>query len=645
MEALCQRLGDRGVSCSVFSGSEERYPRIRLLSSAHRGTPVYRVVRSDRFANEWFASDSAGVEAVYQELLEELRPDLVHVHHWMRLCRSLVRTASALAIPTVVTLHDLWTTCRRGDRLLGAEICEAALRSCGDCHAGLPHQTEAEVRREARFFRRDVRAELAAAGSILVPSFALADRVRMGLDLDEKIEKVSLPPLLESRTNSREEKPVVSGARGDEVEVLKLVFWGHLDPGKGPHLLVEAAARAADEGLAVTVDLYGDSLDPSYRDQLRGLGASTDSGRLELGFHGAFDRTRIDPERFDIAVFPSLFYESHSFVVDEAWAWGLPVLVPDRGSFPERLGDDGVGLMFRAGSVSDLASKLIELGRDRERRVELRRRVRPSRRTWEEHLGVLLEVYGGVAGRGAGRSDTVRTPVRRREEGLGEGDLARREEEIERLLDRGRASGGLRVELTAHRKVLLDLEQELGDQCRSLGDLRADAESHRRVLDEQEAELRRHREVVDSRRVALSEHREVLADREMQISQHREVVEERRRLAEQAEKVREGLEQDLEGHRRLHGELRQQAKEKARVIASRREEVRAHRELMEALMVEICELTRAAQALYQRHLERPGREEVEGGLSGPLGRRDVESALAELDRVLRGLLKLQDAAS
>ena len=70
------------------------------------------------------------------------RPDLVHVHHWIRLSRHLVELFHDRGIPAVCTLHDLWTTCPIAFRVRKGSFCElpAGAASCHDCapHAEAP---------------------------------------------------------------------------------------------------------------------------------------------------------------------------------------------------------------------------------------------------------------------------------------------------------------------------------------------------------------------------------------------------------------------------------------------------------------------------------------------------------------------------
>lgn len=56
----------------------------------------------------------AGIDRRFAELIDTIRPDIVHVGHLNHLSTSLVAEAAARSIPVVFTLHDFWLMCPRG---------------------------------------------------------------------------------------------------------------------------------------------------------------------------------------------------------------------------------------------------------------------------------------------------------------------------------------------------------------------------------------------------------------------------------------------------------------------------------------------------------------------------------------------------
>jgi glycosyltransferase involved in cell wall biosynthesis len=55
---------------------------------------VHKIHRADLYFDHWQKSASARASLAFRDILREERPDLVHVHHWIRLSRDLVHRAA-----------------------------------------------------------------------------------------------------------------------------------------------------------------------------------------------------------------------------------------------------------------------------------------------------------------------------------------------------------------------------------------------------------------------------------------------------------------------------------------------------------------------------------------------------------------------
>ena len=66
-------------------------------------------------------------------------------------------------------------------------------------------------------------------------------------------------------------------------------------------------------------------------------------------------------EEIDVFTVPARFIEPKGLYLLEAMACGLPVVVPERGAFPEMIASGGGGLLCRPDDAGDLAAKLADL--------------------------------------------------------------------------------------------------------------------------------------------------------------------------------------------------------------------------------------------------------------------------------------------
>lgn len=321
---------------------------------------------------------------ILAETIREFSPDVVHVHHWHNLSNDVVRVAKGQGVAVVVSLHDYFATCPFFHRLpTSLDLCDAAIdRSvCVDCVSTSMHFEQKNV--DPVFSAREIayRDELRAADRILALSESSRDYLARVTSLAEfSILAVPLP-LPEMPTVA---PSIVRRTPGIDLEIAS---FGGLVPGKGFHVILGAIASLA-EPRRVRVVHYGRVLDAGYHAQL----AEAARG-LDVTIHGKFDWSEALAKiaAADVAIFASLFAETHGYVVDEAMMLGLPVVVSDRGAPPERIG--ARGMTFPPGDVSALARILAAFLDDPERLASMRRAPMPKRPTAIEHTAKLREIY------------------------------------------------------------------------------------------------------------------------------------------------------------------------------------------------------------------------------------------------------------
>jgi glycosyltransferase involved in cell wall biosynthesis len=94
----------------------------------------------------------------------------------------------------------------------------------------------------------------------------------------------------------------------------------------------------------------------------------------------------------DIVVVPTLWYETASLIVQEAFACGVPVVASQIGALQERLEDGVDGRFFPPGDSTALHDILHQLLIDRAALDTLRNGIKPVR-TIQEHLSEIESIY------------------------------------------------------------------------------------------------------------------------------------------------------------------------------------------------------------------------------------------------------------
>ncbi len=98
----------------------------------------------------------------------------------------------------------------------------------------------------------------------------------------------------------------------------------------------------------------------------------------------------------DIAVYPSLKFESFGVSVLEAQACGVPVIVSDVGGLPEVIRDEETGYIIKSGDYHELAEKILYLYENKDIRIKMHDATRKFVRSfyqWQENAEVMEDVY------------------------------------------------------------------------------------------------------------------------------------------------------------------------------------------------------------------------------------------------------------
>lgn len=304
---------------SVHDTEESGVPVRRMAYAYHDHAGLENVARN------------ANAEDVALAWAREHSFDLVHVHHTTGWGLGVLRALSEAGFPVVMTLHDYWPLCPRGQMLrVDGVVCEEPeAQACADCLGStwphlFPDGAHAEVTGARTAYALDA---LSSPARLLTPSEAAKSvYVRAGVPAgrievcENGIEVSGLAEKVERLRNER-------GPR----EGKSLGFLGSVLPSKGPLELARAFVDADLPGW--TLEIHG-SLPPyhgdaSYVEAVQALAAANE----KIHVHGPYDL--LDLPRIlaglDVVAAPSLWCEVYGLTVREARAAGLRLLVSDAG--------------------------------------------------------------------------------------------------------------------------------------------------------------------------------------------------------------------------------------------------------------------------------------------------------------------------
>jgi glycosyltransferase involved in cell wall biosynthesis len=317
-----------------------------------------------------FGDDS--LSRSFRQVFERFSPDRVHIQHLMGLPLDVATQVLDADVPYFVTLHDYWWVCANAQLLTNSDqqICDGPRRylNCARCalaRAEFPHSWPAlpllAILMGWRAHR--LRQVLHSAESVIAPTSFVRDWYAAHGVSPEKISMIphgiELPDPRPSRSREDDRR-------------LRFVYIGGLSWQKGVHIALEAF-----RGLYGDAELWlaGDeSAEPAYVERLRRQSRGLAVRFLGLLDHHAVWQTLADA---DVALVPSLWYETSSLFAQEALAMGLPVVASGVGALRERVRDGIDGLLVPPGDVLSWRAALQRLVDERDLLQRLRNNILP----------------------------------------------------------------------------------------------------------------------------------------------------------------------------------------------------------------------------------------------------------------------------
>ncbi len=318
-------------------------------------------------------------------LVAELRPDVVHFHHYAGLgVEAMLQVKQAApAARIVLTLHEYLAICHHFGQMVKRPNMELCSRETPhDCARCFPERSEND------FFLRKLYLQrfLGLVDHFIAPSQFLADRyVAWGLPAEKfSVIENGQPVQGAPKAPMPPPRPLVVG------------FFGQLSTLKGVGLLLDAAEelrRRPPRGGRLRIEIWGDASNqpPALREEVE---RRLQESRAVVGFNGPYDHAEVLTlmQRCHAVLVPSIWWENSPMVIQEAFNAGRPVICSDIGGMAEKVRDGVDGFHFRARSAASLAELLRGLAEEPVRVTEAQIEIVPVSSIGET-TQIMLTVY------------------------------------------------------------------------------------------------------------------------------------------------------------------------------------------------------------------------------------------------------------
>jgi glycosyltransferase involved in cell wall biosynthesis len=389
------------------------------------------------------------------ELVAELKPDIIHTHHFSRFgveLFSIIRRNSPTT-KIVLSLHEFLAICNHHGQMVKTKtlrLCDRETYSaCSNCFPEFSSRDFFLRKRYIQMFFDEVdlfispshfladrfrawglpEAKLAVLENIPVfagmevavdeghglpdPKLAVFEAIRPLKKPRSKTGDKSRDPLTEPAprgVNRAPTLPAVPSALASSPMALseasvavparafRFGFFGQMSPLKGISVLMEAAKllNSMDVDDAI-IEIYGDysNQPPAFQAVVT---AALEEGGSNIVYHGAYDNKDVGRlmRRMDAVIVPSIWWENSPVVIQEALSNGRPVICSNIGGMAEKVIHGVNGLHFEAGRAISLAQLLAGIVQNPERLEVLTKTIaRPA--TADVALDLHLQLYASLS--------------------------------------------------------------------------------------------------------------------------------------------------------------------------------------------------------------------------------------------------------
>ena len=384
---LRDRHGLQGLFLAAVTGAHrERRPGTMLQTV---GTaPDELLVWLGHFDRFFLSQPDTYGLATLAPLIEELAPQIVHIHHPLLFgveTIDLIRRLTPRA-RLIFTAHDFFPLCAREGQLLTTDgrLCHGpSLDACQRCFPDRPG---------ADFIMRDLqmRDVLRDLDRILLPS-AFAKGRFLAAGWPEALLTVMPNGIAEAAPAPH--RPAPDGRRD------RFGFFGHINRFKGSLVLLEASRQLSQAGVGHQLMLNGGEAyqAEAFLEEFRAALAAAPAARHQ-GLYSA-DRLGALMAQVDWVVMPSIWWENAPLVILEAFRHQRPVICGNVGGMAEMVRDGVDGLHAPVNDPAGLAQVMRHAAEAEGLWDRLVAGIRPPptiARIADQHLRLYQEVLGAV---------------------------------------------------------------------------------------------------------------------------------------------------------------------------------------------------------------------------------------------------------
>jgi glycosyltransferase involved in cell wall biosynthesis len=337
----------------------------RIDRGAHPPSGAITRYRPDEYlweqgTGDHFKSVTEACFRQFEELLQALKPTVVHFHHYVHVGIEALGTVKRVdpSAKVMLTLHEYLGICQND----GQMVKRGSMRLCSESSVDSCRQCFPEHSREFFWLRKQyISGHFRAVDQFVAPSEFLRQRyITWGL-APERITTIE--------NGQADVTPLPPRELRDGEGRNRFGYFGQVNEYKGIDVLLQAlTSLSEDDRKLLHVEVHAARLEnqpEKFRDKLEPL-AKTLMEEGVLRWPGPYHPTELKRRmaRIDWVLVPSVWWENSPMVIQEAFVYGRPVICSGIGGMAEKVRDGKDGLHVEAGNSADWGDTLLRAARE-----------------------------------------------------------------------------------------------------------------------------------------------------------------------------------------------------------------------------------------------------------------------------------------
>ena len=362
-QTICHGLAKQGHEVHVFTREEDSFRpdgAIRQVTDADVPDITIHLVNNPRHKDRYRLNI---IDIRFAELLDKIKPNIVHIGHLNHLSTSLVFEAKKRHIPIVYTLHDYWLMCPRGqfmqmhsDDLWAACDGQEDTKCANQCYARYFSGSDNEYMEDLKYWTHWVTRRMAHIQTVV-------DQVDLFISPAQYLknryeEDFNLPKNKSIYLDYGFDRSRMKERKRDKNEAFTYGYIGTHIPAKGIHHLIQAFGQLKGNA---KLRIWGRDRGQDSR-SLRAIAKSLPKDKQEsIEWMPEYKNQNIVAEVFnktDVIVTPSIWVENSPLVIHEAQQVKVPVITADAGGMGEYVKHNVNGLLYEHRNINDLAKQM-----------------------------------------------------------------------------------------------------------------------------------------------------------------------------------------------------------------------------------------------------------------------------------------------